>query len=116
MSVFTTFFLLSFIGKVPILRPNLSVILVVQMPIRGPMYLEIEDHGCKSSIFTYMLLSMGANSKTQENISANSKVDTSQEIVGVNEYFSTKHGCDVPTAPMLNRPLQLVVYHYSKLI
>ena len=88
VTVFTAFFLLSIIDKVPILRPNLPVIPVVQMPANSGAYLEIEDHGCKSAIFTFILLSMGANSKEdtfQENISANSKVDTSQEIIGANE-------------------------------
>ena len=63
VTVFTAFFLLSIIDKVPILRPNLPVIPVVQMPANSGAYLEIEDHGCKSAIFTYILLSMVANSK-----------------------------------------------------
>ena len=76
VSIFTAFFLLSIIGKVPILRPNLPVIPVLSANANSGAYLEIEDHGCKSAIFAYILISMGANSKEntfQENINANSK-------------------------------------------
>ena len=45
VSVFTAFFLLSIIGKVPILHPNLPVIPVVQMPIQGPIYRDLFIRG-----------------------------------------------------------------------